>query len=86
MAEREGGEEADRRALDKALRRFAKDILSKPGREPDFEDWIDTDGIYGYQVLFWEERPGEDWSKWIERRRSDEGSRGSWQPSYEKSE
>lgn len=73
-AKKNGEDEEDKRALNQAMGHFSKDLLDKPGREPDFEDWLDTYGVYGYQVLFWKERPGEDWSKWTERIPLGEGS------------
>jgi hypothetical protein len=57
----------ERRALDVAMAEFDRDLVkTAPGRIPDHEDYYNTHGIFGYQVLMWKERPGEDWSRWTE--------------------
>lgn len=57
----------ERRALDVAMAEFSRDLVrNAPGRAPDYEDYYNTNGIFGYQIVMWRERPGEDWSHWTD--------------------
>ncbi len=54
------------RALKAAMKQFDRLLVTDaPGRPPDFEDFSNINGNFGYQVLMWKERSGENWKAWF---------------------